>query len=136
MAYSPKVKRQAKRLGIRLPEGEVDCTPSEWSSDGYETLFEGPCKLDYVQGGWTVKLRRSGRKAGYRTVQRDLSLEQAVELARFLAKPANRRAYRGLAPKERKAAKVTTYDDLTEEDSKAALREMLAKANGGNVSVS
>ena len=88
--------------------------------------------LTFGQGGWTVKLRRSGRKAGYRKIQSGLSLEQAVELARFLRKPENRRAYRGLAPKERK---VVTYDDLTEEDSKAALREMLAKANGGAVKV-
>ena len=136
MPYSPEVSRQAKRLGIRLPKGEVDCTPSEWSSDGHDTLFEGPCMLTFGQGGWTVKLRRSGRKAGYRKVQSGLSLEQAVELARFLRKPQNRRAFRGLAPKERQEAMVVTYDDLTEEDSKAALREMLAKANGGNVKVS
>ena len=133
MPYSPEVSRQAKRLGIRLPKGEVDCTPSEWSSDGHDTLFEGPCMLTFGQGGWTVKLRRSGRKAGYRKVQSGLSLEQAVELARFLRKPQNRRAYRGLAPKE---PKVTTYDDLVEEDSKAALREMLSKTNGGAVQVS
>ena len=133
MTYSPEVRKQARKLGIKLPTGAVDCTPSEWSSDGHDTLFEGPCMLTFGQGGWTVKVRRSGRKGGYRVAQRDLTLDQAVELARFLRKPENRRAYRGLAPKE---AKVVTYDDLTEEDSKAALREMLSKANGGAVQVS
>lgn len=135
MAYSPEVRKQARKLGIKLPTGAVDTTPLEWSSDGYETLFEGPCKLDFVQGGWMVSLRRSGRKGGYRRVARDLSLEQAVELAHFLAKPANRRAYRGLAPKERKVAVPQANEHLTT-DTKAALKELLGSVNGGAVKVS
>jgi len=127
MAYSPEVRQQARKLGIKLPKGAVDTTPEEWSSDGYETLFEGPCKLDFVQGTWTVSLRRSGRKGGYRRVQHGLSLEQAVELARFLRKPENRRAYRGYAPK---AAKVVTPDPAE------VLRTALSKVNGGAVKVS
>lgn len=100
VSYSAELKRQARKLGVVLPSGEVDCTPLEWSSDGHDVLFEGPCMLDYVQGSWTVSLRRSGRKGGYRRVARGLGFNEAVELARFLRKPENRRAYRGHAPKE------------------------------------
>lgn len=135
MAYEAKLRRKAKRLGITLPEGEYVYTPSEWSSDGHETLFEGPCKLDFVQGGWMVSLRRSGKKGGYRRVARDLSLKEAVELARFLRKPQNRRAYRGLAPKERKVEVPQANEHLTT-DAKAALKELLGSVNGGNVKVS
>lgn len=99
--YDSATRRKARKLGVVLPTTAPDCTPKEWSSDGHTTLFEGPCKLDFVQstGTWRVSLRRSGRKGGYRKVQSDLSLEQAVELAKFLRRPENRRAYRGQAPK-------------------------------------
>jgi hypothetical protein len=99
MAYSPKVKAQARRLGVKLPTEAPDCTPKEWSSDGFDTLFEGPCMLTFGQGGWTVSLRRSSKRGGYRKVASGLRFNDAVELARFLRNPVNRRAYRGLRPK-------------------------------------
>ena len=101
MPYDAATRRKARKLGVVLPTGKPDCTPLEWSSDGHNTLFEGPCKLDFVEStaSWRVSLRRSGRKGGYRRVQSGLSLEQAVNLARFLKRPENRRAYRGQAPK-------------------------------------
>ena len=143
MTYSPKVSRQAKRLGIVLPDDDY-VIEEGWSSDGADTLFEGPCKLDRRNdGGWAVSLRRSGKKGGYRRVAEVVDLDAALEMAHFLSKAQNRRAFRGLAPKERKAevkadgwqAAMTTYDDLTAEDAKAALRAELLKANGGAVTV-
>ena len=48
-------------------------------------------------GTWSVALRRSGKKGGYRRVATDLSLSEATELALFLRNKENRRAYRGMA---------------------------------------
>lgn len=113
--YDDSTKRLARRLGVKLPTGDVDTSEALWSSDGHNTLFEGPCKLDFAEstGTWRVSLRRSGRKGGYRKVQGGLSLAQATELALFLRNPENRRAYRGLRPQGAAVEPVSYADQVT-----------------------
>jgi hypothetical protein len=101
MAYSAKLKRKAGRLGITLPmDGSYEVTEGGWNSGGEDVVFEYNSLLRRLSdGSWTVSLRRSGRKGGYRKVAEVATFDQALALAGFLRKPQNRRAFRGLAPK-------------------------------------
>lgn len=131
MQHSTTNVKQAKRLGITLPQGDEVTVDEGWTSDGQDSLFEGPCKLDRrsFDGRWTVSLRRSGKKGGYRKAATCASLFEAVELAKFLRNRENRRAFRGFAPKVADAPQAAT-------DPQAALREALGKVNGEAVQVS
>lgn len=130
MSYSPKVKRQAARLGITLPAEDAEfSTEGAWSSVGADTLFEGPCMLSRRNDGrWAVSLRRSGKRGGYKLVTEVVDLEAAMQLATFLGTRKGRQAYRGTAPKERRQAEPRV-------DADAALRDALGRVNGGAVTV-
>lgn len=135
MTYAPATRRQAKRLGIQLPTEDYVFEDEGWTSEGQDSLFEGMCKLDRRNDGrWTVSLPRRGKTRGYRQAATLPSLEEAVELARFLRNRKNRQAFRGTAPKEPTAKAATAPKEPTL-DPTALLKAELAKVNSGAVRV-
>lgn len=126
--YSAKLKRQASRLGVTLPSDDYVVTDEGWSSDGEDTLFEGRMMLRRRNDGrWGVYAPKGRKVGGYRHLATVGDLETAVSLARFLRNRSNYRAFRGLAPKERTR--------VVEATPKEQLAELLARTNGGAVTV-
>lgn len=128
MEHSRKNLRQARRLGVTLPDPELAQGESRWTSDGHDTIYDGKggsercITRDPRSETWTVSIR--GRKYA-----EGVSLEVAMTVSRFLARRANRAAWRGSAPK------APTSEAVTAEATAAALKELLSKANGGAVTV-
>jgi hypothetical protein len=120
MQHSSQNRRQAAKLGIRLPDATTQ--PSEkatWSSGGQDTLYEGhgagECRLNFVQGTWEVTLLRSHRLVGSFA-----TLDSALRSVRYLQSKTARRAFYGAKPRQ----------------AKVSLSEALRSVNGGAVTVS
>ncbi len=146
MTYAAKLHRQAARLGVTLPADDdevVTWDEGGFASVGENTLYEGngagECRLTFGDDGWTVTLiGTTARAQGSKSPRQPLvgtfrSLDEAMKVVRFLQNRRNRRAWRGLAPKERQAV-VKANAHLTP-DGAAALKELLTNVNGGAVRI-
>lgn len=128
MGHSKRNVKQARRLGVTLPDTDA-ATESLWTSDGHDTIYDGKGGSERVitrdprTESWTVRV------GNYRYAE-GVDLETAMEVSRFLARRANRAAWRGVAPKAHAEAAVT------EAEASAALKRLLAHVNSGAVKVS
>jgi hypothetical protein len=133
--YDRKTRRQAARLGITLPT-DGDVVTEDWSSEGEDTLYEGPCTLKRTGSAprsgdalWTVFLRKS-------KVAADVPFGVAVGIAQSLTDRKVRRAYRGHAPKARtEVLGPQEQHDLSDDEALKELAKQLSTVNGGNVTV-
>ena len=96
--HSPANVRKARRLGVKLPDDQLERAPKVHRlpvpafaiGDGRVARFVyGPT----TEGRYTVKM-------GRRPMGDFPNLAQAVSFAHWLSRKANRRAARGFAPKE------------------------------------
>jgi hypothetical protein len=133
MTYGPKVRRQAARLGVKLPEGEPTREDSfgVWSSGGNDSLYEGvgagECRVTRLPDGvWNVTLIGSKSRRG-EAVGSFRTLDEAKAMVRFLQTKSGRRTWRGRKPRTPQEPKATR--------SEAALADLLARTNGGAVRV-
>ncbi len=130
--HSRKNLRQARRLGIDLYE--VTVVESSWTTFGEDTIYDGHGNSERVitrdprSETWTVSIR--GRKYA-----EGVSLKVAMEVSRFLARRANRAAWRGTAPKAHADAALKAANEHLSAEGRKLLTDLLSTANGGAVTV-
>lgn len=129
MAYSAKLRRQGKRLGVILPKEGQRVEPKA-PKLGVPTLTFGQGRITRFVDGPTAEGRYTV-KMGRRPMGDFVTLAEAVSFAKWLGRKANRRAALGRRPK----AEVVRNAHVDGVDAKGELSRMLGSVNGGAVTV-